>query len=65
MLIVVIGSGKDSICAGGTIPEPGGPLVKMGSEERVWIFSLEIRIPEKEKARTGARALPALNLFQS
>jgi hypothetical protein len=58
MLIVVIGSGKDSICAGGTIPEPGGPVVKLGSEERAWIFSLEIRIPEKEKARKAPGPFP-------
>jgi hypothetical protein len=65
MLVVVIGSGKSSICAGEAIPEPGGPVVKMGSEERAGIFSLEIRIPQKEKARSGIRAFSALNSFQS
>jgi hypothetical protein len=65
MLIVVIGSGKNSIYAGGVIPESGGPVVKMGSEKRARVFSLEIRIPQKEKAQTGVRASPALNSFQS
>jgi len=58
MLVVVIDSGKNSICAGEAIPEPGGPVVKMGSEKRARVFSLEIRIPQKEKARSGARAFP-------
>jgi hypothetical protein len=62
--MVVIGSGKNSIYAGRVIPEPGGPVAKMGSERSVGIFSLETGIPQKEKARIGVRAFLALNLFQ-
>jgi len=63
--MVVIGSGKNSICAGGPIPEPGGAVVKMGSEEGAGIFSLETGIPQKEKAQTGVQAFSPRSEFQS